>query len=83
MEYYFKPRALGDLKKLSKNVQIRVINKLDFYTSSSNPLKFARRLTNLNLGEYRFRIGDHRVIFDIKDGKIIILTLGHRSTIYK
>lgn len=35
------------------------------------------------LGSYRFRIGDYRVIFDIENDKIIILRVGHRAKIYK
>ncbi len=58
MEYYFKPSALRDLKKLPKTIQRRIISKLDFYTSAKNPLKFAKQMRNKELGEYRFRIGD-------------------------
>lgn len=34
---------------------------------------------------YRLRVGDYRVIMDIKDQQLIILviTVGHRSHIYK
>lgn len=83
MEYYFKPQALNNLKQLSKSVQKRILNKLDFYTQASEPLKFAIKLTDSKLGEYRFRIGDYRVIFDLENNKIIVLIIGHRGSIYK
>jgi len=83
MEYYFKPSALRDLKKLPKEKQKFIIKKLDFYTSQLNPLKFARKMVDRSFGEWRFRIGDYRVIFDVVDNKIIILRLGHRKDIYK
>lgn len=83
MEYYFKPQALNNLKQLSKSVQKRILNKLDFYIQASEPLKFAKKLTDSKLGEYRFRIGDYRVIFDLENNKIIILIIGHRGSIYK
>jgi mRNA interferase RelE/StbE len=35
------------------------------------------------LGEYRFRIGDYRVIFDIEGNEIVVLRVGHRREIYK
>jgi hypothetical protein len=38
-------------------------------------------LVNFEIASYRFRIGDYRVIFDVVDEKIIILTLGHRRKI--
>jgi len=81
--YIFKPQALKDLKKLPKNIQKRIIKKLDFYCSTVNPLTFADSLIDFEIGQYRFRIGDYRVIFDLEDKTIIILTLGHRREIYK
>lgn len=83
MEYYFKSSALRDLKKLPKDKQVFIIKKLDFYTSQSNPLKFAEKMIDKDFGQYRFRIGDYRVIFDVVNNKIIILRLGHRKDIYK
>jgi len=85
MEYYFKPSALRDLKKLPKSVQKRIFNKLDFYMNSNNPLKFAEALKDRALGDFRFRVGDYRVIFDFDSKKniIIILTIGHRKDIYR
>jgi len=54
-----------------------------FCAKSANPLRFAEPLKNTSLGQYRFRIGDYRVIFDVAQDKIVILTLGHRKDIYK
>jgi len=81
--YVFKRQALKDFQKLPKDIQKRIIKKLDFFISSDNPLSFAESLVNFEIGEYRFRIGNYRVIFDVEDEKIIILTLGHRREIYK
>lgn len=82
-KYVFKQQALRDFKKLPKDIQKRVIKKLDFYCSAANPLTFADSLINYEIGQYRFRIGDYRVIFDLGDNHLIILTLGHRKEIYK
>mgnify|MGYP001606162969 CR=1 FL=1 len=83
MEYYFKPNAVRDLKKLPKSAQRRIFEKLDFYTASDNPLRFAEFLGDNALGGFRFRIGDYRVVFDVKNRKIIILKIGHRKDVYK
>lgn len=85
MDYYFKTSALRDLKKLPKSSQKRILEKLDFYTQSSKPLEFAKPLQNMELGEFRFRIGDHRIIFDFNPGQkaIIIIAVGHRKDIYR
>lgn len=83
MEYYLKPTAVRDIKKLPKSVQRRIFEKLDFYAASNNPLRFAEFLADNTLGGFRFRIGDYRVIFDIENRKIVILKIGHRRDIYK
>lgn len=67
--------------KLESNVKDRVGKTLLRY--SEEPLKFAEKLSDPILGEYRFRIGDYRVIFDIEENEIIILRVGHRREIYK
>lgn len=81
--YEFKPQAIRDLKKLSKDIQVRIIKKLDYFVSTENPLVFADHLINYELGSYRFRVGDYRIIFDVVDEVLIILTLGHRREIYR
>lgn len=80
--YEFKPQAVRDFKKLPKNIQKKLIKKLDFYVGTGKPLAFSDHLINFEIGSYRFRIGDYRVIFDVNDEKIIILTLGHRKEIF-
>lgn len=81
--YEFKRQAIRDLKKLPKDIQKKIIKKLDFFMSADNPLRFADRLIHFEIGSFRFRIGDYRVIFDVDGEKIIILTLGDRKEIYK
>jgi len=48
-----------------------------------NPLQYAERPTDQELGGYRFRIGDYRAIFDIEGNDIVVLRAGHRKEIYK
>lgn len=83
MEYYFKASALKQVKKLSKDVQIRIVKKLDFFCSQDDPIEFADSLVRSELGSYRFRVGDYRVIIDIEDGAIVILLVGHRRDMYR
>lgn len=81
--YEYKPRALKDFKKLPRDIQKKIIKKLDYYVASGKPFSFAEHLTDYLLGEYRFRIGDYRVIFDAEGDRLIILTLGHRKDVYR
>jgi mRNA interferase RelE/StbE len=83
MEIVFTHFAFRQLKKLDKKIQKRIINKLKFFASQKNPLQFAEPLRDRRFGQFRFRIGDYRVIFDVERGKIIILKVGHRKDIYR
>jgi len=35
------------------------------------------------LDTFRFRIGDYRVVFDIAGKDVVVLRVGHRSSIYR
>ncbi len=50
-----------------------------------NPRVHGKGLTANRSGQWRYRIGDYRMICLIEDDKLIILalTIGHRSSIYQ
>jgi mRNA interferase RelE/StbE len=70
---------------MPKDVRSRILKKIEFYTQSGVTLRFAEALKDTAFGEFRFRIGDYRVIFDIdkKRKAIIVLAVGHRKDIYR
>lgn len=74
-------RAERDIKKLEPKTKDRIGKTLLRY--SEEPLRFAEKLSDPILGEYRFRIGDYRVVFDVEGDEIIVLRVGHRREIYK
>ena len=74
-------RALRDLENIDKKTQNRIAAKLKEY--AQEPLRYARKLINPDIGTYRFRIGDYRVIFDVDDETFVILRVGHRQNIYR
>jgi len=82
-QYIFRSHAEKQIKKLPRNVIIRIKEKLRYFITSPNPLNFASQLKNSALGSYRFRIGDYRVIFDLEDEHLIVLAVGHRKEVYK
>jgi mRNA interferase RelE/StbE len=80
----FKPTALKDLKKLPKTLQRRIKEKLEFYLAQAEPLDYAVQLVgNQKSGEYRFRVGDYRIVFDKKGNTLFILYIEHRRDVYK
>ena len=77
----YTQRAERDIKKLESKIKDRIGKALIRY--SEEPLRYAENLSDPILGEYRFRIGDYRVIFDIERNEIIVLRVGHRREIYR
>ena len=76
----------------------REFKKLDRYTQKMvkawieknlvdcrDPRIHGKGLTANRSGQWRYRIGDYRLICTIEDDKLVILalTIGHRSDIYK
>jgi len=53
--------------------------------NSQNPRIDGKALTANRNGQWRYRVGDYRIIVDIKDNELIILVIaiGHRKEIYK
>lgn len=83
MKYVFKGNAIKEFSKLPRKAQLQIKQKLELYITAPSPLLFAERLTDFRFGEYRFRIGDYRVTFDVEDDTIKILKVGNRKDIYK
>jgi mRNA interferase RelE/StbE len=76
----FKPRARKDLKALaSENLQ-RVLEKIEALTD--NLAGDVKRLTDYT-PEFRLRVGDYRVLFEIDGSTIIVYRVVHRREAYR
>jgi len=73
--------AIKDLKKLDAVAKKKIKKKIETY--SKKPLHYAKKLIHSSLGKYRWRVGDYRIVFDIKDKNIIFFRIGHRKEIYR
>ena len=74
-------RADKDIQKLPPEIKKRIGKALLRY--EQNPHKYSESLRDTQLGTYRFRIGDYRVIFDLEGTEIVVLRAGHRRDIYR
>ena len=72
-------------KKLDRQIRQRVLRKLYGLTSLENPADVCKPLTGSYIGLWRVRVGDYRVIVDIRKNELTIIALevGHRSGVYK
>lgn len=88
-------------KKYEVELSVRFkkeFKKLDLYTrkiirgwinknlvDTANPRQYGKGLTANRSGQWRYRIGDYRLLCHIDDGKLVILALsvGHRRNVYE
>ncbi len=71
-------------RKLDRQVLRRVKVYLDEVCELDDPRSRGKGLTGELAGYWRYRIGDYRVLVEIRDELLVIvaITLGHRSGIY-
>ena len=78
--------AVKELEKLDKASARRIIDYLDKRVAKlDNPRSLGKALTGPLGAFWRYRVGDYRVICDIKDNKITVLVIriGDRKDVYE
>jgi mRNA interferase RelE/StbE len=85
MEYQltFLPAALRSIKKLPLQVVEKLKPHLEQLSKNPRPLGCKKLKGQTEL--WRVRAGDYRIIYQIDDGKLVILVVavGHRKDIYQ
>jgi mRNA interferase RelE/StbE len=72
--------AIQQLKKLDRSIAKRIFDAVS--RLEKNPTRRVRRIVNSPY--YRLRVGDYRVIIDIRENEltVIVIKIGHRKNIY-
>ena len=72
------------LRKLDRPVATRVLKALTALENLDDPTQRCKALTGPYTGLWRLRVGDYRVILDIRRGELVIIALdvGNRSSSY-
>ena len=83
VELKIESRARNDIQSLDSVVQKRVAKKLKFYLDQDDPIQYAKKLVDSKDGNYRWRIGNFRAVFDIDGNVIKLLRIQHRKDVYK
>lgn len=73
--------ARRDVEKLDGVLQKRIAKKLIYL--KKDPIRLSKPLIDFEQGQYRFRVGDFRICFDIDGNKIVIHRIRHRREVYK
>ena len=77
--------ALKQLKKMDKHTALMLTGWLrKNLDGCEDPRRHGKGLTANRSGQWRYRIGDYRIIADIQDEcvTILVLTVGHRREVY-
>ena len=81
----FTDGAKKELKKLDKHTSAFLLGWIrKNLECCSNPRQYGKALKSNKSGQWRYRIGDYRLIAEIEDNRVVILilTVGHRRNIY-
>ena len=75
----FKPKAQKDLADLTPAVRQRLLSKIE--RLQDNLAGDVKRLTNFT-PEFRLRVGDYRVLFEVEEQRVVIYRIRHRKEAY-
>jgi len=79
---YTRP-FLADLQKLEPSVQRRILQAIETKLLP-DPFGHGRKLVGkTGPGQWRFRVGDYRVRFDIEGRRLLFYRVRHRREIYE
>ena len=76
-------KTLEKMDKFTRRILVEWIEKN--LVDCENPRIHGKALSANRIGQWRYRVGDYRIIAKIEDDKLIILVIaiGHRKDIYK
>jgi mRNA interferase RelE/StbE len=77
--------AIKSMKKLDKSVLIMIKAWIEKnLVGTDDPRRHGKGMTANRSGQWRYRVGDYRILADIQEDKLVILVInvGHRRNIY-
>jgi mRNA interferase RelE/StbE len=77
------PSALRQLRKLPQSTQDRIVRRVEGLAGDPRPRGSVKLQGEEDL--YRIRVGDYRVIYQVRDEELIVLVVrvGHRREVYR
>jgi mRNA interferase RelE/StbE len=81
-----KRSAERQIQKLDRKSQERIVRFLrEHVQAADNPRQWGKPLQGEKRGLWRYRVGDYRLICDIRDETVtvLVLAIGHRKDIYR
>lgn len=81
----FTPEILKQFRKMDKYQATLITRWLYQHIDGiDDPRKFGKGLTANRSGQWRYRVGNYRVLVEIEDNELVVLAIqvGHRRNIY-
>ena len=78
--------AEKQITRVHRPAQQAIVNFLrERLSATENPRQWGRPLQGEKRGLWRYRVGDYRLVCDIKDTQITVMVLqvGHRKDVYR
>jgi len=78
--------AERQITKLDRQVQTQLLRYLrEKIREAPEPRQFGKALRGEKKGLWRYRVGNYRIICDIRDADntVVVLALGHRRHVYR
>jgi len=79
-EIRLHPEVRKLLARLDAATHRRILDAID--TLKENPYR-GKKLQGVDVGQWRLRVGDYRIRYDIAEDLVFILRIGHRREIYR
>ena len=76
----FKPKAVKDLKRIPKDQVVKILESIERLQSGLQG--DIKRLTDFT-PEYRLRVGNYRILFEIEGNRLVIYRIIHRKDAYR
>lgn len=79
-----RPAADRELRKIDRANQERIRERIDALAVNPRP-SGVKALHGSSEGLLRFRVGEYRVIYQVKDAAllVVVVTVGHRREVYR
>ena len=78
----YHPEVLAeDLPKLPRNLRSRIHQAIQ-QRLGTEPSHYGEPLRHTLKGYWKLRVGDYRVIFQLRNDCVLVIEIGHRKDIY-
>jgi mRNA interferase RelE/StbE len=81
----WSPKAAAEYAKLDNSIKNQIDKFLEKLKDRDDPQSMGKALVGNMAGLWRYRVGDYRIVIEIKDRELVILivSIKHRSIVYK